>query len=120
MLVVYLQPNLAQVGGDTSAATFITTQQEKKKENENIQKKKPDDSNHNSSQYQQQYSSLSFSKILATLPLHTKLISSSYILLYFTILSPGAMLNAWMNSMNDNDNQDSNPIVTEQTIAYFG
>lgn len=116
---VLLQPKLAHIG-DTATTNVLNTQDEKSKENEKyIQKKKFDDSNQHLSQEPKQNFSQSFPKIFTTLPLYTKLISSSYILLYFTILSPGAMLNSWMNSMNDDDSNDT-PIVTEQTIAYFG
>lgn len=48
-------------------------------------------------------------------PVQTQMISVAYVVLYFTILSPGAMLNAWMNSMNEKI-----PVVSERTIAIFG
>lgn len=54
---------------------------------------------------------VSFISIFMALPIQTRLISISYILLYFTILSPGAMLNSWMNSISN---------MNENTIAYFG
>lgn len=57
-------------------------------------------------------SDMSIQKMFKQQTTNTKLISVAYILLYFTILSPGAMLNAWMNSMNEK--------ITETTIAYFG
>lgn len=57
----------------------------------------------------------SFTSIFKSLPIRTRLISTAYIFLYFTILSPGAMLNSWLNSLNDGGS-----LMTEQTIAYFG
>lgn len=58
----------------------------------------------------------SFPKTFIVLPLPSKLISIGYIMLYFTILSPGPMLNAWMSSMH----HQTIPIMTDQRIAYFG
>jgi hypothetical protein len=66
-------------------------------------------------QYQHLHDVNSFPHLFSMLPIQTRLISISYILLYFTILSPGAMLNSWMNSMNKNI-----LIMNETTIAYFG
>ena len=58
---------------------------------------------------------MSIQKMFTQQTTNTNLISFAYVLLYFTILSPGAMLNAWINSMGEKI-----PNITETTIAYFG
>lgn len=72
-------------------------------------RKEPTDANKVKQQQQ------SFPRLFMMLPIRTKLITTAYALLYFTVLSPGARMNAWVNSLD----QDLN-IVSEKTIAYFG
>lgn len=56
---------------------------------------------------------LGMASIRSQLPVNTQLTVTAYVLLYFTILSPGSVLNAWMNSVKHVD-------ISEDTIAYFG
>jgi hypothetical protein len=44
-----------------------------------------------------------------TIPRRSKMVTIAYVLLYCTVLSPGAVLNAWLNSR-----------VSARTIAWFG
>mmetsp|Transcript_7807 Transcript_7807/g.11215 ORF Transcript_7807/g.11215 Transcript_7807/m.11215 type:complete len:620 (+) Transcript_7807:55-1914(+) len=67
--------------------------------------------------------SSSFSTLM-NLPRKTQLVIMAYILLYFTVLSPGAMLNSWMNSLHSHHQTSTSSgehgIVSERTIAIFG
>ena len=49
-------------------------------------------------------------------PLKAKMVKAAFVLLYCTVLSPGSMLNAWLNSIR----QQNQGIVSEQVIALFG
>ena len=49
-------------------------------------------------------------------PLKAKMVKAAFVLLYCTVLSPGSMLNAWLNSIR----QQYQGIVSEQVIALFG
>lgn len=55
----------------------------------------------------------SFPRLFAAQSVRTRLVSASYVLLYFTVLSPGAMLHSWINSSRRDD-------ANETTIALFG
>mmetsp|Transcript_4312 Transcript_4312/g.6579 ORF Transcript_4312/g.6579 Transcript_4312/m.6579 type:complete len:327 (-) Transcript_4312:256-1236(-) len=60
---------------------------------------------------------ISFLQVFRSLTVRTRLITIAYALLYFTILSPGAMLNSWMNTLGDSDGQVK---MNETMIAYAG
>ena len=49
-------------------------------------------------------------------PLKAKMVKAAFVLLYCTVLSPGSMLNAWLNSIR----QQNQGIDSEQVIALFG
>lgn len=49
-------------------------------------------------------------------PLKAKVVMTAFVLLFCTVLSPGSVMNAWLNSIRD----DEDPIVSEETIALFG
>mmetsp|Transcript_12789 Transcript_12789/g.18629 ORF Transcript_12789/g.18629 Transcript_12789/m.18629 type:complete len:336 (-) Transcript_12789:36-1043(-) len=56
----------------------------------------------------------SFTSVYNSLPVQTKLVSLAYVLLYLSVLSPGGILNAWMNSLHGRIH------VNEKMIAYAG
>lgn len=56
----------------------------------------------------------SFTTVYNSLPVQTKLVSLAYVLLYLSVLSPGGILNAWMNSLH------GRIYVNEKMIAYAG
>mmetsp|Transcript_26579 Transcript_26579/g.40338 ORF Transcript_26579/g.40338 Transcript_26579/m.40338 type:complete len:499 (+) Transcript_26579:4-1500(+) len=58
----------------------------------------------------------SFTAVYNSLPVPTKLVSLAYALLYFSVLSPGGILNAWMNSLH----HGRIDVVNEKMIAYAG
>jgi len=73
------------------------------KKNETIKEKEKKNQKHNS-----------FVNVYRTLPIQTKLVLLAYVLLYLTVLSPGGILNAWMNSLNGKF------YINEKIIAYAG
>mmetsp|Transcript_23076 Transcript_23076/g.35614 ORF Transcript_23076/g.35614 Transcript_23076/m.35614 type:complete len:568 (-) Transcript_23076:1097-2800(-) len=79
---------------------------------------KENNSSYNNNTMNTASSSLS---MLMNLPRRTQLVIMAYILLYFTVLSPGAMLNSWMNSLHQrNDGGAREYAVSERMIAIFG
>lgn len=56
----------------------------------------------------------SFMKVFNTLPIQSRLVTVAYVLLHLTVLFPGGILNAWMNSLHGQFH------VNEKVIAYAG
>lgn len=54
-----------------------------------------------------------------TTPTKAKLVATANLLLWCTVLTPGGIFNSWLNSLAEND-ESSNAVVTESTIAWFG
>lgn len=50
-------------------------------------------------------------------PLQAKLVTAAFVLLFCTVLSPGSMMNAWLNSVRQHTQSS---VLSEETIALFG
>lgn len=51
-------------------------------------------------------------------PLRAKLVTAAFVLLFCTVLSPGSMMNAWLNSVRQHTKSSLH--LSEETIALFG